>query len=72
MKKIDRQIYESLIDKLSISNPVFVEAYISIYSLHIRDIKSTLRNVLNAKRCYYKRLNMDLRSINKTYVDHEC
>ena len=51
---------------------MFVEAYQSLHCLRIRDIKSTLRNILNAHRCHFKRLKMDSRTITKHKFKYEC
>jgi hypothetical protein len=62
---------EDIVKGKLISNPVEVETRASIFAVHTRELRRRIRNLLNASRCYYKRLAHDMRTFNLLPKEYE-
>jgi hypothetical protein len=58
------EVIKSICEKDGITNPVEVEMRLALLTIKMRDMRSRIRNVLNAGRCYFKRLSIDLRKFS--------
>lgn len=65
------ELLASLCEKDGISNPVELEMRFALMTIRMRDLRAKIRNVLNAGRCFYKRLVTDLRRVGLQPKEYE-